>query len=141
MRRSAITAGLCGAMLLCAPWPAHAAGDHAATSLAPADAAGPWTLASGGRPICVLNLNKEKISAAGFALTVPLACGDALPNNLVAWAPSANGVSLIGLVDGSVMGFSRVSDGRLVSHRPGGEDLELQRGGPNPSASPVSLRR
>lgn len=132
MRMSVIAASLGAAAFYTAPSSALAADDHAVAPAAPADATGPWTLAADGRPICVLNLNKERVSRGSFALTVPLACGDALPNNLVAWAPSPNGVSLVGLVDGSVLGFSRISDGRLVSHRSSGGDLELQRGGSNP---------
>jgi hypothetical protein len=132
MRFSAIAVGLVGAALVSAPWQALAADDQAGTPLAPADGAGSWTLESGGRAICVLNLGREKIGAASFALTVPMACGDALPANLVGWAPAADGMSLVGASGRSVMGFDRWSNSLLVSHRSSGVDLQLRRGGPTP---------
>jgi hypothetical protein len=132
IRLSAIAGGLVSAVFASAPWHALAADNQAGTPLAPADAAGPWTLESGGRAICVLNLGKEKIGAASFALTVPMACGNALPTDLVGWAPTADGMSLVGAGGHSVMGFNRWSNSLLVSHRSSGADLQLKRGGPNP---------
>ena len=132
MRPSTIAAGVLGAMLVSAPWRACAADDHPDRPLPTAAVAGPWTLESGRRAICVLDLGREKVSADSFALTVPLACGDALPSNLVAWAPAPDGVRLVGWDDTPLMGFSRLSDGLLVSDRSSGVALQLQRSGPTP---------
>jgi hypothetical protein len=140
MRSSAIAIALFGAF---ASAPVHtlAADDRAGSPEAPSDATGSWTLVAGGRAICVVDLGEEKISAGSFALTVPLACGNAIPASVVAWAPAANGVSLVGLDDRSVVGFRRLSGGLLVSHRSGGADLVLQRGSLNPQGqSTVSER-
>jgi Protease inhibitor Inh len=120
-----------GAVLISAPWCACAADDHDRPPPT-ADAVGPWTLESEGRAICVLDFDKERVSAASFALTVPMACGNALPSNLVAWAPAPGGVRLVGWDDSSLMDFSRLSDGRLVSDRSSGANLQLQRRGPPP---------
>jgi hypothetical protein len=140
MRPSAIAIVLYGA-LAAAPLRTLAADDRAGALEVPSDATGPWTLVSGGRAICVVDLGEEKVSARGFDLTVPLACGDAVPTSVVAWAPAANGVSLIGLDDRSVVGFRRLSGSLLVSHRSGGADLVLQRGGLNPQGqSTISAR-
>jgi hypothetical protein len=130
MRLSAFAVGLVSAVLVSAPWQALAADNQAGTPLAPADGAGPWTLESNGRAICVLNLGREKVGAASFALTVPTACGDALPANLVGWAPTTDGMSLVGAGGQSVVGFDRWSNSLLVSHRSSGVDLQLRRGGP-----------
>ena len=128
MRVAALAAGFFSTMLVLAPWRAGAAPDDPPRApLTTAEAAGPWMLVSGGRAICQLDLGREKISAASFALTVPLACGDALPSNLVAWAPAPDGVRLVGWDDSALLGFSRLGDGRLVSHRTDGADLQLQR--------------
>ena len=131
MRAPALVASLLATTLVAAPWRACAApDDQPPAPLTSAEAAGPWTLESDGRPICELDLGREKISHSGFALTVPLACGDALPSNLVAWAPAPDGVRLVGWDDRALLGFSRLGDGRLVSHRGDGADLQLQRGDP-----------
>ena len=130
MRSCALGVALCGATLLFAPLRALAADHQPAAPVT--DAAGPWTLESDGRPICVLDFGKEKISAASFALTVPMACGDALPSDVVAWTAAANGVRLVGFDDSSVMGFSRSSDDVLVSRRSDGMVLQLERGDRNP---------
>jgi hypothetical protein len=142
MKASAIAIALYGGVLVTAPAHTLAADDQAgAALLAPTDTTGRWTLASGGRAICVIDLGGEKVSGRSFALTVPLACGDAVPNSVVAWAPAANGVSLVGFDDRSVVGFRRLGGGLLVYHRSGGGDLVLQRGGPNPQAlSTISER-
>jgi len=70
------------------------------------------------------------VESASFALTVPMACGNALPSNLVGWAPTADGMSLVGASGHSVMGFDRWSNSLLVAHRSSGVDLQLRRGGP-----------
>lgn len=131
MKLSTIAAGLVGALLASASWCALAADNQAGTPLAPADAAGPWTLESDGRAICVVNLGKDKVGDAGLALRVPAACGDALPSGLVGWAPTADGMSLLGEGGQPSIAFNRWSNSLLVSHRSSGVDLQLRRGGPN----------
>jgi hypothetical protein len=132
MRLSAIATGVFGAFLVAAPCAGAAPDDPRATPLTTAGTAGTWMLESEGRAICQLDLGREKISAGSFALTVPLACGDALPSNLVAWAPAPDGVRLVGWDDRSLMGFSRRSDSLLVSDGSSGGNLRLHRGGVKP---------
>ncbi len=129
MRSLLITAGV--ATLIFAPGPCPAQDHEAGAPLTPAEAAGSWTLESGGHSICVLKLDAQK-TAAGFGAQVPATCGDALPAGLVGWAPAAGGMSLVG-ADGRVLiGFSRWSNSLFVSHRSSGVDIQLKRGGPNP---------
>lgn len=128
--------GLCAA-LVSIPVPTLAADDQVAPPPTLAEAKGPWTLTSGGRAICVLDLGEEKIGVASFALTVPLACGDALPTSALAWAPAADGVRLVGYDDRLVMRFSRLRDGLLVDHSSSG-DLLLRRGTEAQALSTIS---
>ena len=106
--------------------------DHeAGVPLTPAEAVGAWTVESGGRNICVLNLGKDK-APGGFTAQAPAACGDALPAMIAGWAPAPGGMSFIG-ADGQVLiGFSRWSNSLFVSHRSSGVDIQLKRGGPTP---------
>jgi hypothetical protein len=126
--RLSVAAAL-GAALLAAP--AFAADNEAGVPLAPADAAGPWTLETGGHNICVLSLGERK-SSAGYALTVPATCGGALPAGLAGWNPTAHGMSLVSADGQTQVGFSRWSNSLLVSHHAGAVDIQLHRGAPSP---------
>jgi len=129
--KSLLIAGLASALTLAAPALALAADHEAGVPLTPAEAAGSWTLESGGRSICVLKLDAQK-TATGFGVQVPASCGDALPAGLAGWAPAAGGMSLVGADGQPLIGFSRWSNSLFVSHRSSGVDIQLKRGGPNP---------
>ena len=129
MKLLAFGAGLIGAVLLMAPGAGRAA-SLAGTPLTPSDAAGPWTLESSGRTLCVLSLGRDK-SAAGYALKVPASCGDAVPATVAAWAPEPDGMKFISADGQTVIGFNRWSDSLLVSHRSSGAEVQLKRGPPN----------
>jgi hypothetical protein len=129
--RFLIAACLAAAATVSAAGAALAADEEANVPLAPSDAAGPWTLESGGQALCTVSLTKEKAGNGGFALKVPANCGDNLPPNLAGWAPTADGMSFVGS-DGKVLvAFNRWSNSLFVSHRASGVDIQLQRGGPN----------
>ncbi|HEY2661670.1 MAG TPA: AprI/Inh family metalloprotease inhibitor [Caulobacteraceae bacterium] len=128
MRRLLIAVALAGAVL--ASRQAVAADNQAGIPLTPADAAGAWTLESGGRSLCVLYLGKDKAGAASFGARVPSTCDDALPAGIAAWAPAADGMSLLDAHGQVVIGFHRWSNSLFVSHRSSGEDVQLKRGGP-----------
>lgn len=131
MRQWVIAGGLAGALFLGTASQSPAADNQAGVPLAPSDAAGPWTLESGGHAICVVSLGAEKAGAGGFALKVPATCGDALPTSLAGWAPTADGMSFVGS-DGQVLiSFNRWSNSLFVSHRASGVDIQLRRGGAN----------
>ena len=131
MRLSVIAVGLAGALIVCAPRGALAADNQAGTPLTPVDGAGAWTLESGGRAICVLKLGREKAGDAGFAVQIPATCGDVLPAGVAGWAPTADGMSLIGADGQNRIAFNRWSNSLFVSHRASGVDIQLRRGGPN----------
>jgi hypothetical protein len=124
-----LAAGAALAIGLCAG-PALAADNEAGVPLSPNDAAGPWTLESGGAAICTIKLSATKAGQAGFRVAAPASCGDALPAGAAGWTPTADGVALTGS-DGKVLiAFNRWSNSLFVSHRSSGADLQLKRGGP-----------
>ncbi|MBV9996857.1 MAG: AprI/Inh family metalloprotease inhibitor [Caulobacteraceae bacterium] len=119
-----------GALTLCAG-PVGAADNQAGAPLAPPQAAGLWTLQSGGRAICLVKLTAEKRGDAGFAASAPAGCGDALPAGVSGWTPTGDGMALTDAAGKVLVAFNRWSDSLFVSHRSSGEDIQLQRGGPN----------
>jgi hypothetical protein len=130
MRVWMIAASLGGAALLSYPHPAVSADHQAGVPLAPADAAGPWTLESGGHAICVVNLGSNKAGKAGFSVKTPADCGDALPANAAGWEPTADGMRFVGADGQALMGFNRWSNSLFVAHRSSGVDVQLRRGNP-----------
>jgi hypothetical protein len=130
MRLGMIAAGLAGASALSCAGPAVSADHQAGAPLAPADAAGPWTVESGGHAICVVSLGSSKAGKAGFSLKTPADCGDALPANAAGWQPTADGMRFTGADGQALMGFNRWSNSLLVAHRASGVDVQLRRGNP-----------
>jgi hypothetical protein len=122
-------AAIVGWLAFCAPAAALAADHEAGVPLTPAEAAGAWTLESGGHSICVLSLGTRKVSSAGYAAQVPESCGDTL-SGVAAWTPAAGGMTLVSADGRPVLGFGRWSNSLFVSHRSSGVDLQLKRGGP-----------
>jgi len=103
---------------------ALAADNQAGVPLSAAEAAGGWTLQSGGRAICMLRLTATHQARARE-------CGEALPTGVAGWATTSNGMALTG-ADGQVlMRFDRWSNSLFVSHRSSGADVQLMRGPPN----------
>jgi len=107
---------------------ASAAGVEPGAPLAPKDAAGAWTLESGGRSLCVLKLSDQKAGKGGFAVQVPATCGDTLPAHVIGWSPTSDGMTLIGPDGQALIAFNRWSDSLFVSHRSSGVDVQLRRG-------------
>jgi hypothetical protein len=121
MRRTILTA-----MILAAATPLAAAAEdnQAGTPLAPAEAAGAWTLQSGGRPLCVMNLTKDgKVRAE-------TACAPILPAQPAGWRSTADGMQLTGADGRQLIAFNRWSNSLFVSHRESGADVQLKRGPP-----------
>jgi Protease inhibitor Inh len=107
---------------------AIAAPDHmAGMSLAPSDAAGPWTLENNGRSLCVLTLGSEKVGA-GYRVSAGESCQGDLPATPAAWEPTDHGMKLVGADGQTVMTFNRWSDSLLVSSLHGETSLQLRRG-------------
>jgi len=129
MRVWMIAAAMTGAALISLK-PAVAADNQAGVPLAPADAAGPWTLETGGHAICTLTLGSQKAGAAGYVVKAPPACGGALPANTAAWAPEGDGMKFVSADGQRLIGFGRWSNSLFVAHRASGEDVQLKRGGP-----------
>lgn len=108
--------------------PAAAEDNQAGTPLAPAEAAGAWTVQAEGQDICVLTLRTER-SALGYAVTPPATCHKVLPGRPVAWRPTANGMQLLKADGASVLAFDRWSNSLFVAHGSSGIDVQLRRGG------------
>ena len=119
-----LTLTLAGALVALAG--AALAEDHeAGVPLSPAEAAGGWTVETGGHAICMIRLT------ANHGATPSGSCGDALPAGVAGWQPTADGMAL---TDGSgqvLAPFSRWSNSLFVSHRSSGVDVQLMRGPPS----------
>lgn len=118
---------LLAAAPLAVPAQAPARDNQAGTPLTPADAAGPWTLASGGRSVCVLGFSRARAGAGTFRLQVPAQCAGVLPSGVTGWAPASDGMDLV-TADGRTIPFERWSNSLLVTPANGGFDLQLRRG-------------
>jgi hypothetical protein len=108
-----------------------AADQQAGVPLSPSEAAGGWTLESGGRSICMVRLTATKTGDAGFAAEAPAACAGALPTGVKGWTPTGDGMALVDAQGQVLIAFNRWSNSLFVSHRASGEDIQLQRGGPS----------
>lgn len=128
MRPLLIALGLAAAAQL-TPLAALAQPEQAGVPLTPGEAAGSWTVASGGRWVCVVGFTRTR-TALGYALRVPPACASVLPAGIAAWAPTPDGMSLIG-ADGGAIDFDRWSNSLLVSRQDSGVDISISRGTPN----------
>jgi hypothetical protein len=116
-----ISAALAVGLLAGAAW---AEDNEAGVPLSPAEAAGTWTVSSGGRDLCQLSLG------AAHTVKAPAACAEALTGAPTAWAATRDGMSL-NTGDGRVViAFHRWSNSLFVSHRSSGVDIQLRRGGP-----------
>ena len=114
------------ACLVLAP-AAFAADNEAGVPLSPAEAAGGWTVETGGHAVCMITLT------ASHGATVGNGCGDVLPSGVTGWSATADGMALTG-ADGQVLApFNRWSNSLFVSHRSSGVDVQLMRGGPHPT--------
>jgi|HubBroStandDraft_2_1064218.scaffolds.fasta_scaffold299829_1 hypothetical protein len=116
------TLPLAAALLLA---PAAMAADHeAGVPLSPSEAAGAWTVETGGHAICIIQLT------AAHGAKVGDNCGDSLPAGITGWSTTADGMALTG-ADGQVLApFNRWSNSLFVSHRSSGVDVQLMRGPP-----------
>jgi len=116
------------AILLSSASVAAAEDNEAGVSLSPSEAAGSWTLESGGHSICTLKLGAVKIAGGAFKAQAPADCGDALPSGVAGWTPSPHGMNLVGADGQTLIGFGRWSNSLLVSHPSSGVDVQLRRG-------------
>jgi hypothetical protein len=126
MRATAVVAALAGAALLSAPLAALAEDNEAGVPLSPAEAAGAWTVSTGGHDVCQITMT------AGHGVKTPAACADVFPDAPTAWQATRDGVQLIGA--GGAIGFARWSNSLFVSRRASHTDVQLRRGGPVPPA-------
>lgn len=108
--------------------PALAEDNQAGTPLAPAEAAGAWTVQTDGRDVCVLTLKADR-TTHGYAVTPPETCHKVLPGRPVAWRPTPDGMQLLKADGTPVVAFNRWSNSLFVAHRSSGFDVQLRRGG------------
>ncbi|HEY5289783.1 MAG TPA: AprI/Inh family metalloprotease inhibitor [Caulobacteraceae bacterium] len=125
MRPLAIAAGLAATVFLAG----QAAGaDHeAGVPLTPSEAAGAWSLEQNGQTICTLDLGRQR-AHEGFSVRSRGTCGDALQAPPVAWAPTADGMKLVGADGQTVVAFGRWSNSLFVTSPGSGVSLQLRRG-------------
>jgi hypothetical protein len=128
MRLFLAIAGVGCAFMVAAPLPAFAADHEAGVPLSPAEAAGVWTVESGGRSICTVDLSAEK-AGAGYGAKASGACGDTLKGTPAGWTPTNDGISLMDASGQSLIRFNRWSNSLFVSHTSSGVDIQLRRGG------------
>lgn len=132
-RAIAITGGF--AALALGLGAALAADHEAGVPLTPQEAAGGWTVESGGHSICMIRLT------ANYGARADRTCGGALPAGVTGWKTTSDGMALIG-ADGQVlMPFDRWSNSLFVSRRAAGADVQLMRGPPDviPGSSSAGL--
>jgi hypothetical protein len=128
MTRSQLIA-VCAATALTLAAGGALAQDGPQTPLRPADAGGTWTLETKGADVCRLELSGEAVTAGVYGAKVPAACGDLVPAGVQGWAPTADGMALVGQGGARLIAFNRWSNSLFVSHRSSGEDIQLRRGG------------
>ena len=128
MKSSLAIAAFSGALLAGAPFAVFAADHEAGVPLAPAEAAGTWTVESGGHSICTVALSAEK-AGAGYGAKASGSCGDTLKGTPAAWTPTNDGMSLVDASGQSLIRFNRWSNSLFVSHTSSGVDIQLRRGG------------
>ena len=128
MNSSFAIAAFSGALLAGAPFAVLAADHEAGVPLAPAEAAGVWTVESGGHSICTVNLSAQK-AGPGYGAKASAACGDTLKGSPAAWTPTPDGMSLVDASGQSLIRFNRWSNSLFVSHTSSGVDIQLRRGG------------
>jgi hypothetical protein len=109
--------------------------NEAAVSLSPSEAAGAWTLETGGHSICVVKLGTQKLAGGAYKAEAPPNCGSDLPAGVAGWTPSAHGMDLVDADGRTLIGFGRWSNSLLVSHPSSGQDVQLRRGTLRASAS------
>jgi hypothetical protein len=98
--------------------------DHeAGVPLTPAEAAGVWTLATGGRDQCRLTLSPA------HAVKADAGCREILPGP-AGWQATRDGMELTDASGKTILAFHRWSNSLFVSHRSSGADVQLRRGGP-----------
>jgi Protease inhibitor Inh len=98
--------------------------DHeAGVPLTSAEAAGVWTLASGGRDQCHLTLG------ATHSVKADAGCREILPGP-TGWQATRDGMALTDSGGKTILAFHRWSNSLFVSHRASGVDVQLRRGGP-----------
>jgi len=124
MRVSMIAAAVAAAGVLAGASSAAAEDNEAGTPLNAAEAAGAWTVESGGHALCTLTLG------AAHTVKAPAACGDALPTNPTGWQPTKDGMQLTTADGQAVIAFHRWSNSLFVSHRSSGVDIQMRRGAP-----------
>lgn len=129
MRPSLIAASLMTVGLAAAPSLAAAEDNQAGLPLAPAEAAGAWTVESAGRNLCVLKLSAAKVGR-GYGVEAPAACHAFIPGAPAAWQPTADGMRLVGADGQTLIAFNRWSNSLFVSHQASGVDIQLKRGAP-----------
>ncbi len=105
--------------------PAALAADHeAGVPLSPAEAAGAWTVETGGHAICIIRLTADHLARPAQN------CGDALPSGVTGWVTTTDGMALTGEGGAVLAPFNRWSNSLFVSHRSSGVDVQLMRGTP-----------
>ena len=93
--------------------------------LSPAEAAGAWTVETGGQAVCIIQLTADHMAKPAQN------CGDSLPAGVTGWSATGDGMALTGSNGQVLAPFNRWSNSLFVSHRSSGVDVQLMRGTPS----------
>ena len=121
---AALTASTCAGGLALAQDQKGPDDHEAGVPLAAAEAAGSWTVATGGRDVCQLTMG------AGHTVKAPAECRTALTGAPTSWFATNDGMRLTDANGQTVLAFHRWSNSLFVSHRASHVDVQLRRGGP-----------
>jgi hypothetical protein len=89
--------------------------------------AGPWTLQSGKRTVCVIALSADQVRSGVYGLVIAPDCGSVLPAGIIGWKPVTDGMALVGADTRTLVDFNQWTPKDLAAPQPGAPTLELTR--------------
>jgi hypothetical protein len=121
----------CAAALLAGA--AVAQPDHeAGVPLSPGEAAGGWTVETGGHAVCMITLSAARVGASAYGATPKGDCRSLIPAGVAGWTPTRGGMALTDQSGQVLLPFDRWSNSLFVAKISTGDEVQLMRGGPHP---------
>jgi hypothetical protein len=113
-----------------AAFAADAVDHEAGVPLAPAEAAGGWTVESQGHAVCMITLSAARIGAGAYGATPRGDCGALIPPGVAGWTPTSHGMALTDPSGQVLLPFDRWSNSLFVANIATGDNVQLMRGPP-----------